>query len=241
MLGTADFTATTGTTVVLASGATTGDLIRTESFYVSSVLNAIQQYNGSSTNQTLTSPTMTSPALGTPASGVMTNVTSVPAAQLTGSQAVPKATLPTGSILQVLQASMNTQQTISVNTYTAITGLSQTITPTSSTSKVLIRFYVLCYLSAANAGGGCAIYKNGSLLFNPNIADATGPYTLYVSGGTGAIYSYEYLDSPATTSATTYSIWARPYSTSYANLYINGSTGVPTPGTSVITLMEIAA
>jgi hypothetical protein len=41
MLGTADFTATTGTTVVLASGATTGDLIRTESFYVSSVLNAI--------------------------------------------------------------------------------------------------------------------------------------------------------------------------------------------------------
>jgi hypothetical protein len=41
MLGTADFTATTGTTVVLATGATTGDLIRTESFYVSSVLNAI--------------------------------------------------------------------------------------------------------------------------------------------------------------------------------------------------------
>jgi hypothetical protein len=41
MLGTADFTATTGTTVVLASGATTGDLIRAESLYVSSVLNAI--------------------------------------------------------------------------------------------------------------------------------------------------------------------------------------------------------
>ena len=63
MLGTADFTATTGTTVVLASGATTGDLIRTESFYVSSVLNAIQQYNGSSTNQTLTTPTLTSPVI----------------------------------------------------------------------------------------------------------------------------------------------------------------------------------
>jgi len=47
MLGTADFTATTGTTVVLASGATTGDLIRTESFYVSSVLNAIPATAGS--------------------------------------------------------------------------------------------------------------------------------------------------------------------------------------------------
>ena len=40
-LGSADFTATTGTTVVLASGATSGDLVVTESFYVSSVLNAI--------------------------------------------------------------------------------------------------------------------------------------------------------------------------------------------------------
>lgn len=40
-LGAADFTATSGTTVVLAAGATAGDLITTESFYVSSVLNAI--------------------------------------------------------------------------------------------------------------------------------------------------------------------------------------------------------
>jgi hypothetical protein len=40
-LGTADFTATSGTTVVLASGATAGDLVETVSFFVSSVLNAI--------------------------------------------------------------------------------------------------------------------------------------------------------------------------------------------------------
>jgi hypothetical protein len=40
-LGAADFTATNGTTVVLAVGAAAGDLITTESFYVSSVLNAI--------------------------------------------------------------------------------------------------------------------------------------------------------------------------------------------------------
>lgn len=40
-LGAADFTATNGTTVVLASGASSGDFIQTVSFYVSSVLNAI--------------------------------------------------------------------------------------------------------------------------------------------------------------------------------------------------------
>jgi hypothetical protein len=62
-LPTSDYTATTGTTVVLTNAATAGDTITTISFYVSSVLNAIQQYNGSSTNQTLTTPTLTTPTM----------------------------------------------------------------------------------------------------------------------------------------------------------------------------------
>jgi hypothetical protein len=47
LLGSADYTATNGTTVVLATGATAGDLIETISFYVSSVLNAIPATTGS--------------------------------------------------------------------------------------------------------------------------------------------------------------------------------------------------
>lgn len=47
LLGSADYTATNGTTVVLASGAVLGALITTESFYVSSVLNAIPATAGS--------------------------------------------------------------------------------------------------------------------------------------------------------------------------------------------------
>ena len=46
MLGSADYTATNGTTVVLAVGALVGDLVTTESFYVSSVLNAIPVTGG---------------------------------------------------------------------------------------------------------------------------------------------------------------------------------------------------
>jgi hypothetical protein len=46
-LGSADYTATNGTTVVLTSGATAGDLVTTESFLVSSVLNAIPATTGS--------------------------------------------------------------------------------------------------------------------------------------------------------------------------------------------------
>lgn len=60
-LGTADFTASTGTTVVLASGASNGDLITTESFYVSSVLNAIPAVAGA-VNSTYIADTAITPA-----------------------------------------------------------------------------------------------------------------------------------------------------------------------------------
>ena len=46
LLGSADYTASNGTTVVLTTGANAGDLITTESFYVSSVLNAIPATTG---------------------------------------------------------------------------------------------------------------------------------------------------------------------------------------------------
>jgi hypothetical protein len=46
LLGSADYTASNGTTVVLATGATAGDLVTVESFLVSSVLNALPQSGG---------------------------------------------------------------------------------------------------------------------------------------------------------------------------------------------------
>jgi hypothetical protein len=46
LLGSADYTATSGTTVVLNNGCTAGDLVETISFFVSSVLNAIPAVTG---------------------------------------------------------------------------------------------------------------------------------------------------------------------------------------------------
>jgi len=66
---TSDYTATNGTTVVLATGANTGDTVIVESFLVSSVLNAIPATAGAvnstylASNLTLTSPTMTNPTM----------------------------------------------------------------------------------------------------------------------------------------------------------------------------------
>jgi hypothetical protein len=65
LLGSADYTATNGTTVVLATGAAAGNLVTVESFQISSVANAIQNTAGavsSSNIQTgvaLTNPTVT--------------------------------------------------------------------------------------------------------------------------------------------------------------------------------------
>jgi hypothetical protein len=49
-LGASDFTATNGTTVTLASGASAGDLVTTESYYVSSVIGAIPATSGAVNN-----------------------------------------------------------------------------------------------------------------------------------------------------------------------------------------------
>jgi hypothetical protein len=62
-LGSADYTATNGTTVVLASGAASGDLVAIESFLVSSVLNAIPNTAGSVGASNLAGGSVTQAAL----------------------------------------------------------------------------------------------------------------------------------------------------------------------------------
>jgi hypothetical protein len=64
MLGSADYTATSGTTVVLAAGATAGDLVETISFFVSSVLNAIPAVAGAVNDTYLNTGAVTQSKLG---------------------------------------------------------------------------------------------------------------------------------------------------------------------------------
>jgi hypothetical protein len=68
-LGTADFTATSGTTVVLASGATAGDLVETISFFVSSVLNAIPAVANAVTETYINTGAVTQSKLGAGVAG----------------------------------------------------------------------------------------------------------------------------------------------------------------------------
>jgi hypothetical protein len=166
MLGTADFTATTGTTVVLASGATTGDLIRTESFYVSSVLNAIPNTNN----------------------------------------AVTRANMPVGSVLQVVSATTTSEFASSSSSWVT-TGFSASITPTTATSKILVTYGANCRVpSIASAIFQSTIYRGGT-----NIAPTAGRgFTQLQAATANQIDSAQYatyLDSPASTSLLTYTVY----------------------------------
>ena len=186
-------------------------------------------------NMTLASPTLTTPALGTPASGVMTNVTAIPAAQITGSQAIPKSTLPTGSVLQVVNATTLAGITTSSTSFVT-TGFSASITPTSATSKIY---------AMVNGGGAYCSTSSGIVMYSTiyrnstNIGDANYGLERHTTvGGTFAIapHSMSVLDSPATTSSTTYTCYFRNAGTTGTVEFSGGDRG-----TVSLTLMEIAA
>jgi hypothetical protein len=105
------------------------------------------------------------------------------------------------------------------------------ITPSSSTSKILILASAPVYVSTSGGVAYCTIYRGGS-----NILGSSGAATSY--GASSALWdmvTIHYVDSPATTSSTTYTIYIKSINTSMVAWGDGGNS------TSVITLMEIAA
>jgi len=146
---------------------------------------------------------------------------------------VPKAALPTGSVLQVVNATYSTQLVTTSTSYVD-TGLSASITPTSATSKILICVQQTGLGKLAGDGNqriALNILRNSTQLTQFEIGAAyTGSSVNNVVGGSGT----NYLDSPATTSSVTYKTQVKGFGTS--NVYVNYDSC-----TSTITLMEIAA
>lgn len=130
------------------------------------------------------------------------NITSLAASKLTGQ--VPDANAPSGSVIQVVQATTNTTTSSSSSTYTDATGLSVSITPISSTSKILIVANIAFAVSTMDGvSGGLQIVRNSTAVYTNNNSSNIGIGTpLYYNVATNLVY----LDSPATTSATTYKI-----------------------------------
>jgi hypothetical protein len=136
-----------------------------------------------------------------------------------------------GKVLQVVQGDYATSTTSSSSTY-ADTDLTATITPTSATSKILVMYSISARKDTQNSQNAV----NFKLL-----RDATSISIRQSMGYTGtAIQNYFYvasnvLDTPATTSATTYKVqFASDNNT--AQVTVQGSNDL-----STIILMEIGA
>lgn len=182
-------------------------------------------------------------------SGSITGLSSgagISASALSGQ--VPDANAPSGSVIQVVSASVTSPFSASnggTYNYVDFTGLSVTITPTSSTSTFLL---------TANISAGSTNLGNTVLRFARNgtaVGIGTGSgYNVYGfnswyevgSSGTysNSVMSGQFLDSPATASAITYKIqFTGDYS---GTMYFNRRESDTRFSTiSTLTVMEISA
>jgi hypothetical protein len=142
------------------------------------------------------------------------------------------ATTPTnGTVLQTVTAELSTAAFSSSTSY-ADTGLTATITPKSSSSKVLVITANQIAKTAGNTDNGVnlRILRGATTIQENKFALFTGTTVI----GVGCI-SMVSLDSPATTSATTYKVQFANVIAASRVEYSNNTT------TSTIVLMEIAA
>jgi len=144
--------------------------------------------------------------------------------------------LSAGHTIQTVRTGYSTYAS-STSTSFAATGLTATITPTSASSKILIGVKMNgMYLSVVAGYIVLELYRGSSSI--KRLSTTSG----YRSSGDEPSYgvytnSYEHLDSPSTTSATTYTVyWKVTSGTAFINNYnlLNGDS------LSSITLQEIA-
>jgi hypothetical protein len=171
----------------------------------------------------------------------------------TSSRGIAKASMPAGSVLQVVSTTKTDSFSTSATSMTDVTGLSVSITPTASTSKILVLLTLNLAGANGNAGASYQLVRGSTAIAIGDVAgsrpQASGSIAYIADANSSTALSGSFLDSPATTSSTTYKIQVVPGGAPGAgNAYVN-RTQNDTNGTnfynartaSTITVMEIAA
>ena len=150
-----------------------------------------------------------------------------------------------GGLIQLVSTTKSDTFTSASTTFVDITGVSVSITPTSASNKIL----VLVMLNASNAVGTAAmqvqLLRDATAI---GIGDAAGSRTQATAdfniGSSNSMTSgiVSFLDSPATTSATTYKIQGR--NTAAGTFYVNrtqadANAATTMRGISSITVFEV--
>ena len=160
--------------------------------------------------------------------------------------------MPAGSIIQVKQTHKTDIFSSSGTTFTDITGLTVSITPTSSSNKILVSSSI-CFGAAGNGYLAVRLFRNSTALAQSTTAtgnqinctfgvpvpyDAAGEYKLHT-------VSYQFLDDAQDTNVHTYKYQMANFVVGTSNFYVNRPHNDTNysyihRGTSTITAMEVA-
>jgi hypothetical protein len=146
----------------------------------------------------------------------------------------------TGSILQVVSTFKNDEFTTTSTSAVDITGFNATITPSSTASKILILITIGGVINSGAATQTFRMFRGATWIAQPSFIGGTGAgsFTSWTANYAPTA-SFSFLDSPTTTSATTYKLQMSVDSgTGYFNRH---ATSTNYNSTSSLTLMEISA
>ena len=159
---------------------------------------------------------------------------------------------PSGNVIQTVQGIRRSPWSANIGNANTQIGLTATITPKFSTSKILIIVFLMYDWTRSNSGGGFKLFRGGSELTDAR-GDAYGSmYRVAADFGananqdqSGMTRSIVYLDSPGTTSSTEYRVYAWAINNAQLTVcgsrYGNGTTNQSDDGRfiSTYTVMEI--
>ena len=145
-------------------------------------------------------------------------------------------------VVQVVSTFKNDTFSTTSGTFTDVTGLSVSITPTSTSSTILVLAASNFSYSVGNSPVVFNLVRNSTNIAQPSTTPTyNGTVTPYSAGNISdqsGQWSINFLDSPATTSATTYKVQGK---TASGTVYVNRRATADFASTSSIIVMEIAA
>ncbi len=146
----------------------------------------------------------------------------------------------TGKVLQVVSTTKTDKFSVVSTSFTDITGLSLSITPSSTSSKILILSNFCCSFSSNSRIGYFNLVRDTTNIGQPS-----------VSGSTTASYTYDqdqlhavainFLDIPNSTSSLTYKIQTKTNGSNDVTITIGDRNSNDIDVISTITAMEISA
>ena len=197
-----------GTTVIMNSGSATTITVNTSLFAAGDTVFIVNQGAGvcTITAGTATVSTAGSLAMGANETGQLYFLSTSAAIFSEYTQSAGSG----GKLAQVVSTTKTDTFTMSSSTFADVTGLSVTITPTSATSTIL----VMANLSGQGTNAACTIMgrlvrNSTAIAVGTSVSNRTAASIgAFIAAGTSEMNfgSVMHLDSPATTSATTYKI-----------------------------------